>query len=300
MNGKSIWKTLNGVYLFVICIAVLAIRGIASPLDKPWSLNDCRIQGLKEIKLNASQLKAICAAAPYYDIDILWKEGKATVLIGEIHEKGYVSFALGMDLIQKFSLRGLEFFPAEKRWWHYPLIGLSLFGEFLVAAYKWAIFDEDSIDRGSLMNAAYKQGYFLYFNGQQNITYLNGNKVDEVSDDLFKGQTINYHLERSEEIINTIKKECGETLVITKSCDANLLVNLRNRGMVESIVEALSRFADRNEMIVVVGASHLPGMSHLLHCEKGFSVSQVSRGLSLRLPKKLPLDQAAKSECTND
>jgi len=68
--------------------------------------------------LTQKQRQAICAADEHYDIDVLWKEDSAIVLIGETHVKDTAASYLGLQLIKEFDYRSFETanwtFPDEK------------------------------------------------------------------------------------------------------------------------------------------------------------------------------------------
>ncbi len=270
-----------------------------------WSLDDCRTNVLGGTGLNADEVKAICAAGPFFNIDVHWKPGLTIVILGERHNNDLQSFNAGKDLIDMFSLRGLEFGPENLKWWQkallLPLQAISFAGDVMINTYKHITFNGDSINQGSMMKYAYDKGYFLYFDMGTEITYLNGIKegpeplLEFRKRSVHENQTINIHIERNLKIGQTVWNECGISMLWSQSCDPKILLDLRNESMVEGIEQMSSLFADHSKIIVVLGASHLPGVTRSLHCVMGYNSAPVTRGLTMQFPEHIPLDAAAQT-----
>jgi hypothetical protein len=229
-------------------------------------------------------LKVLCEAAPFFNIDMHWNERKTVVLVGEARIGGLAEWNAGMALLNRFSLRGLEALPTRKKWYRSAKGVLKLLAMRVSQGLERLRVEYEDYDRGSLVQAAHEQGYFFYADVTQDVSYFNGHVLgpesvpEVVRTTNLSSYVINYHLERDRQVLDALEKSCGSGVTMNvQKCDKKILFDARSEAMVSSIVEGLNLFADRPKMAVVVGFNHVPGMSHSLSCKHGFKSVAVSR-----------------------
>lgn len=218
-----------------------------------------QLQQLQNSKWPAKKINAICSAANEYDIVLLpTRENSNIILLGEIHAKTSQALQQGRRVLKHFSWRGLEGFSGN--------VKPSALYNFAMSLVRIGVLNE------SLIVKAREQGLYYEFDGENDQLFKDGVLQAKLPAELkdpfrfrFKNPVegvVNIGIERS----TFVKRE------VEFSCERNHecrgpIISLRDDDMADNIQKILRVKPKSEDLLVIVGSNHVPGLTQRLKCE---------------------------------